>query len=134
MDTRRIVLIWLVLLYGVGGTAAFAAPMCSGATLTTYLAPNFACTQDNGILTFKSFVFNGPQIGLNSDQINVGLVNVLGVVGFTFSGNFVVLAGQNATYVISYFIDSVQPIIHGDHIELDPIVPLPLLPDLFSTV
>src|SRR5258708_6660684 len=118
MDTRRMVLIGFILLCALGGTAAFAAP-CGGATLTTYLTPNFTCTQDNGIFTFKSFVFNGPQIGLNASQINVTPLDVPGEVGFMFGGTFIVAPGQNATYEIGYFIDP-PPIIHEEQLDLDP--------------
>src|SRR6266851_691112 len=123
MDTRRIVLIGLILLCTLGGTAAFAAPTCpSGVSLAAYLQPNFTCTEDNGILTFKNFVFNGPQTGLNASQINVSPIDqpALGEVGFLFIGNFMVPAGVNATYVFSYFIDPLPPIIHGEQIDLDP--------------
>jgi hypothetical protein len=129
MGTRRIVFIGLTLLCALGGTSAFAAGQCQGGTLSTYLAAGFTCTQDNGILTFKSFVFNGPQSGLNSDQINVSPLDVPGTVGFTISGNFVVSAGQNATYVLGYFIDP-PPIIHGEQLDLDPFGSVSLLEDL----
>src|SRR5258708_17363639 len=111
MDTRRMVIIGFILLCALGGTAAFAAP-CGGATLTTYLTPNFTCTQDNGVLTFKNFFFNGPQIGLNASQINVGPIDVPGEVGFLFRGNFTVAAGVNATYMFRYFI-APPPIVHA---------------------
>jgi len=129
MDTRRMVSIGFILSCALGSTAAFAAP-CGGATLTTYLTPNFTCTEDNGVLTFKNFLFNGPQIGLNASQINVSPIDVPGEVGFLFSGNFTVPAGQNATYVFSYFIDPPPVIIHGDQIDLDPIMFVSLQADL----
>ncbi len=128
MDTRRTVIIALVLLCALGGTAAFAAP-CGGATLTTYLTPNFTCTQDNGVFSFKNFFFNGPQIGLNASQINVSPIDVPGEVGFLFNGNFTVPAGVNATYVFSYFIDP-PPVIHSEQIDLDPIMFVSLQTDL----
>jgi len=71
-------------------------------------------------------VYNGPQ---SSDQINVSPLDVPGQVGFFFSGNFAVGPQQNATYVISYFIDPVPPIIHGDQLELDPFGSVSLVED-----
>jgi hypothetical protein len=134
MGTRRSFLTGLVFLWAIGGTAAFAAQVCGNASLSTYLASDFTCTQDNGVLTFKSFVFNGAPNGLTSDQINVGLLDVgPGAVGFVFSGNFVVSAGQNAQYVISYFIDPVPPIIHGEELDLDPMGSVMIVEDLCAT-
>jgi hypothetical protein len=130
MSTRRTVLIALVLSCGLGSTVALAAPMqCPGATLATYLAPAFACSQDGGVLTFKSFVYNGP---LDPAQINVSPLDVPGSVGFFIVGNFAVPAGQNATYVFSYFIDP-PPIIHGEQVDLDPMGSVMLVEDLCVT-
>ena len=126
----RNLLIGLILLCALGGTVAFSGPMpCSAAPLSTYTGANFTCTGDNGVFTFKNFVFNGPQGGLNSDQIILNPVDVQGEVGFLFSGTFTVPPGQNATYVISYFIDP-PPIIHEEQIDLDPIMFVSLQTDL----
>jgi hypothetical protein len=132
MGTRRIVLTGLLLLCAIGGTAAFAAPVCGGGSLSAYLAPNFTCTQDNGILTFKSFAFTPAPNGLTSDQITVSPADVPGAVGFFFNGNFTVSAGQNATYVLSYFIDP-PPIIHEEQLDLDPMGSVMLTEDLCVT-
>jgi len=129
MGTRRIVLTGLIVLMALSGTSAFAAVQCAGGTLTTYLQEGFTCTQDNGILTFKSFVYNGP---LSSDQINVSPLDVQGEVGFLFLGNFNVAPGQNSTFVLSYFIDP-PPIIHGDQLDLDPFGSVSLVEDLCVT-
>jgi hypothetical protein len=133
MYTRRIVLAGLILLCALGGTTALAAPMqCPAAPLMTYISGGFACTEDGGAVTFQSFVFTPPQIGLNASQIMVNPVTVPGEAGFLFVGNFMVPAGQNATYVLSYFVDP-PPIIHGEQIDLDPIMFVSLQTDLCIT-
>jgi hypothetical protein len=126
----------LIVLLALSGTSAFAAGVCQGGALTTYLQGGFTCTQDNGILTFKSFVFTGALGGLNSDQIFVSPVDVPGQVGFMFTGagnlNFSVQPGQNATYVLSYFIDP-PPVIHSEQLDLDPFGSVSLVEDLCVT-
>jgi hypothetical protein len=132
MGTRRSVFTGLIVLLALSGTSAFGAGQCMGAPLTTYLQGGFTCTEDNGILTLKSFVFNGAPGGLNSDQIFVSPLDVPGEAGFMFMGNFTVQAGQNATYVLSYFIDP-PPIIHGEQLDLDPMGSVMLVEDLCVT-
>jgi hypothetical protein len=129
MGTRRSVFTGLIVLLALEGTSAFAAGQCQGGPLTTFLQGGFTCTQDNGILTFKSFAYNGP---LSSDQIFVSPLDVPGEVGFLLMGNFTVQAGQNATYVLSYFIDP-PPIIHGEQLDLDPMGSVMLVEDLCVT-
>jgi PEP-CTERM motif len=129
MGTRRSVFTGLIVLLALGGTPAFAAGQCQGGPLTMFLQGGFTCTQDNGILTFKSFVYNGP---LSSDQIFVSPLDVPSEVGFIFTGNFAVPTGQNATYVLSYFIDP-PPIIHGEQLDLDPFGSVMLVEDLCVT-
>jgi len=133
MGTRRIVLIGLILFCALGGTAALAATMaCQPGTMASYLAVGFACTENSGITTFQSFVFNNAQGSLTANDITVSPLDIPGAVGFFISGNFVVGQGQNATYVFSYFIDP-PPIIHGEQIDLDPMGSVSLLTDLCIT-
>jgi hypothetical protein len=134
MDTRRTVLIGLILLCALGGTTAFGAPMpCQSGTLTTYMKAGFACTQDNGVFTFDQFSFMGAAGGLSSDNITISPMDAADKIGFMFSGNFSVNQGQSATYVIGYFIDP-PPVIHSDQMTLDPMGAVSLDIDLCVTV
>src|SRR5260370_19552208 len=126
----RNVVIGLILLCALGGTAAFAAPTCSAGTLATYTQGGFTCTEDNGVLTFKNFVYTPPMGGLNASQITVNPLDAPGQVGFFLSsGNLNFTAG---VYVFSYFIDP-PPIIHGEQIDLDPMASVMLQVDLCTT-
>jgi hypothetical protein len=124
-------LIGLILLCAFGGTAALAA-QCSAGTLAQYTALNFTCTEDNGVFTFKNFLYTPPMGGLNANQVILNPIDVPGEVGFLFTGTFTVPPGMNAVYVLSYFIDP-PPIIHGEQIDLDPIMFVSLQTDLCTT-
>jgi hypothetical protein len=132
MDTRRTVLVGLVLFCALGGTAAFAAPMCQSGTLASYLGAGFTCTEDNGILSFKDFAYTPPEGGLSAAQITVSPLDMPGSVGFLFTGSFASINGTSTAYVFSYFIDP-PPIIHGEQMDLDPMASVILQLDLCST-
>ncbi len=57
---------------------------------------------------------------LDPNLILVVPINTPSQIGFQFLGNFLPLAGQPSTFVLSYFIDA-PPIIHGEQNDLDPI-------------
>src|SRR5260370_23500531 len=128
MDTRRMVLIGLILLCALGGTSAFASETpCPTGSYALYLVSNFTCS--TGVVTFGSFAYNGP---LNPAAITVTPITTDYAPGFFFGGSFMVPAGQNLTLVTSYFIDP-PPIIHGEQLDLDPMGSVMLTEDLCVT-
>ncbi len=117
----------------LGGSSAAAAPVCQPGTLSSYLAPGFACTEGGGLFTFTTFAFQGAAGGLNADQISLVPIDVPTEVGFMFSGNFTANPGQTFSYMFSYFIDPPPPIIRGDQVDLDPTGAVSLQVALCST-
>jgi PEP-CTERM motif len=121
MGIRRQLFIGVILFVALGGTSAFASQTCAPATLATYIAPNFTCTEDAGVFIIKDFTFassGGPGVLLTASDITVSPLPGNNI-GFAFSGAFTAPLGGSATYTFDYFIDP-PPIIHGEQIVLDP--------------
>jgi hypothetical protein len=121
---RRVVLP-VLLLSAVFGSAAFGAGVCMTDTLANYEGLPAGCTikaLNFGSFTFTTVFATGGAVPVTADQITVTPVDPSLIAGLNFSSSgFSVSPGQSVEYQISHVVRD-PPIIHGMHLRLvDPV-------------
>ncbi len=112
MNGFRPLLLLCVLGCALGGTLS-AAPLCTTAPLSVYLAQG-SCMID--VFTLKNFDFkSSPYFASTADQITVTPLDTQNAISLRFE-RFTV-----GSYEVDYFIDPPPTIIIGEQVAVDPV-------------